>query len=72
MPRIPRHPALALTAEEKEYLDQLRQSRTAAIRDVRRARILWRYQTGETVTQIARAFRDRAQQRWLEGAIRRA
>ena len=51
------HPALALTAEEKEHLDQLRWSRTAAMRDVQRAQILWRYQTGETVTQIARALK---------------
>jgi DDE superfamily endonuclease/Homeodomain-like domain len=54
MPRVSRHPALTLTVEEKEYLNQLRQSRTAAIRDVQRAQILWRYQAGETVTQIAR------------------
>jgi len=62
------HPALALTAEEKEHLDQLRWSRTAAMRDVQRAQILWRDQTGETVTQIARAFNTKAQQHRLEGA----
>ena len=43
-------------AEEKEYLDQLRQSRTAAVRDVQRAQILWRCQAGETVSQIARVL----------------
>jgi hypothetical protein len=47
----------ALTAEDKEHLDQLCQLRTAAMRDVQRAQMLWRYQTGETVTQIARAIK---------------
>ena len=58
----------ALTAEDKEHLDQLCQPRTAAMRDVQRAQILWRYQTGETVTQIARALKTKAQQRRLAGA----
>jgi hypothetical protein len=58
----------ALTAEDKEHLDQLCQPRTAAMRDVQRAQMLWRYQTGETVTQIARALKTKAQQRRLAGA----
>jgi DDE superfamily endonuclease/Homeodomain-like domain len=57
MPRLPRHPALVLTIEEKEHLDQLRQSRTASVRDVQRAQILWRCHAGETVTQIAGALK---------------
>jgi len=57
MPRLPRHPVLIVTVEEKEHLDQLRQSRTASVRDVQRAQILWRYHAGETVTQIARALK---------------
>ena len=57
MPRVPRHPALVLTVEEKDHLNQLRQSRTASMRDVQRAQILWRYHDGETVTQIARALK---------------
>jgi transposase len=36
------------------YLDQLRQSKTAAFRDVQRAQILWRYDAGDKVSQIAR------------------
>ena len=63
MPRVSQHPVLILTAQEKDYLDQLRQSRTASIRDVQRAQILWRYHAGETVTQIAGALEDDAQER---------
>jgi transposase len=57
MARASRRPKLFLTDEEKTHLDQLRQSRTAAFRDVQRAQILWRYHAGETVSQIARARR---------------
>ncbi len=71
MPRVSQHPALILTAEEKEYLDQLRQSRTAAIRDVQRARILWRYHVGETVTQIAGALKmtRKSVLKWIDKAL---
>ncbi|MCX6930674.1 MAG: IS630 family transposase [Verrucomicrobia bacterium] len=71
MPRVPHHPALVLTAEEKKHLDQLRQSRTAAIRDVQRAQILWRYQAGETVTQIARALKTTRNSvvKWIDKAL---
>jgi transposase len=48
---------LVLTAEEKTRLDQLRQSKTAAFRDVQRAQVLWRYHAGETVSQIASALK---------------
>src|SRR6516162_11860800 len=47
---------LVLTPEEVNQLQQLRQSRTALWREVRRAQILWRYHAGETVTEIARAL----------------
>jgi len=57
MARASQHSKLVLTAEEKDRLDQLRQSKTAAFRDVQRARILWRYHSGETVSQIARALK---------------
>jgi len=56
MPRKPRHAALLLTPEEKSHLDQLRQSRTAPLREVQRAQILWRYDAGESVAQIARSL----------------
>lgn len=57
MARASRRPRLVLTAEEQAHLDQLRQSQTAAFRDVQRAQILWRYHSGETVSQIARALK---------------
>ena len=66
-----KRPALVLTAEEKESLDQLRQSRTAAMRDVQRAQILWRYQSGETVAQIARAVNTTRNSalKWIDKAL---
>jgi transposase len=71
MPRVPRHPALVLTVEEKEHLDQLRQSRTASVRAVQRAQILWRYYAGETVTQIARALKTTRNSvvKWIDKAL---
>lgn len=71
MARVSMHPRLILTGEEKEYLDQLCQSRTAAIRDVQRARILWRYQSGETVSQIARALKTTRTSvlKWVDKAL---
>jgi hypothetical protein len=71
MPRALKRPALILTAEEKECLDQLRQSRTAAMRDVQRAQILWRYQSGETVAQITRAVNTTRNSalKWIDKAL---
>jgi transposase len=57
MARASTRPKLVLTDEEKKHLDQLRQSKTAAFRDVQRAQILWRYDAGERVSQIARALK---------------
>ncbi len=72
MSRVSRHPGLVLTAEEREYLDGLRESRTAAVRDVQRAQILWRYHAGETVTQIARAMKTTRNSvvKWIDKALR--
>jgi transposase len=71
MPSVLKRPALVLTAEEKESLDQLRQSRTGAVRDVQRAQILWRYQSGETVAQIARAVNTTRNSalKWIDRAL---
>jgi hypothetical protein len=44
-----------LTAEEQERLTQLSQSRTAAVRDVVRARIIVQASRGQGVPAIARA-----------------
>src|SRR5579864_9506008 len=57
MARSSTRPKLILTDEEKMHLDQLRQSKTAAFRDVQRAQILWRYDAGEKVSQIARELK---------------
>ena len=71
MPRASRRPRLVLTTEERQRLDQLRQSRTAAFRDVQRAQILWRYQAGETVSQIARASKmtRKSVLKWIDKAL---
>src|SRR5215469_8557834 len=71
MARRSAHPPLVLTAEEKDHLDQLRQSKTAAFRDVQRAQILWRYHAGETVSQIARALKmtRKSVLKWIDKAL---
>jgi transposase len=48
---------LALTPEEREQLQQLRVSQTAPWREAQRARILWRYHSGESISEIARAVK---------------
>ena len=48
---------LILTPEEVQHLERLRRSRTAPVREVRRAEILWRYHCGETIAEIVRALK---------------
>ena len=71
MARASRRPRLVVTVEEKAYLDQLRHSRTAAVRDVQRAQILWRCQSGETVSQVARALQvtRKSVLKWVDKAL---
>jgi len=71
MARPSRRSRLVLTAEEKNRLDQLRQSKTAAFRDVQRAQILWRYVAGETVSQIARALKmtRKSVLKWIDKSL---
>src|SRR6266567_9457472 len=71
MARASAHPKLVLTDEEKKHLDELRQSRTASFRDVLRARVLWRYHVGETVSQIARALKmtRKSVLKWIDKAL---
>jgi len=71
MARASKRSRLVLTAEEKSRLDQLRQSKTAAFRDVQRAQILWRYDAGETVSQIARALKmtRKSVLKWIDKAL---
>jgi transposase len=62
---------LQLTEEEEQRLDELRGSRTAPVRDVQRARILWRYHAGEKVSQIARALKTTRPSvlKWIDKAL---
>jgi len=71
MARASKRLRLVLTVEEKQYVDQLRQSRTAAAREVQRAQILGRYQAGETVSEIARALRmtRKSVLKWIDKAL---
>ena len=50
-----KQPKLQLIPEEILQLERLRDSQTASWREVQRARILLRYHTGESVSQIASA-----------------
>lgn len=50
-------PALVLSAEERQRLERLSASRVAPLREVERARILWRYQAGDNPSAIQRALK---------------
>jgi transposase len=56
VPRRSKRPQLILTSEEREQLDQLRESKAAPWREVQRAKILWSYSSGETITDISRSL----------------
>ena len=66
-----RHSLLVLTDEEKQTLDRLRNSRTAEARQVHRAQIVWRYHSGESVSQIARALKTTRKSvlKWIDKAL---
>lgn len=66
-----RHSILVLTDEEKLVLDRLRNSRTAEARQVHRAQIVWRYQAGESVSQIARVLKTTRKSvlKWIDKAL---
>jgi len=49
-------PALVLTTEEEQRLEGLRTSRSASVRQVERAQILWQYHTGKNPSDIQRAL----------------
>ena len=71
MARRSTRPQLVLSEEEKNRLDQLRQSKTAAFREVQRAQILWRYHGGETVSQIAAALKmtRKSVLKWIDKSL---
>jgi len=66
-----RLPKLALSSEQLAQLQQLSQSRTASLREVQRARILCRYQAGETITATARAMKitRKSVRKWIDKAL---
>jgi transposase len=71
VPRSSTRAKLVLTDEERGFLEPLRQSRTAQLRLVQRAQILWRYSHGETVSQIARALKSTrvSVSKWIDKAL---
>jgi len=66
-----RLPKLTLSAERLAELQQLSQSRTAPLREVQRARILCRYQAGETIAGIAQALEmtRKSVRKWIDKAL---
>ena len=56
MPFVSRRAQLKLSASEIEKLTALSQSRSQPAGRVQRAAILLRYQSGETISEIARAL----------------
>jgi len=62
---------LALTTEEQAQIEQLRDSKTAPWREVQRARILWRYYSGENIAEIARALKMTRKSigKWISKAL---
>jgi transposase len=66
-----KRPRLVLSSEEQTQIRQLRESQTAPWREVQRARILWRYHSGESVTDIARAVKmtRKSVGKWIAKAL---
>jgi transposase len=62
---------LQLTAEEVGRLQQLRESQAAPWREVQRARILWRYHSGDSIAEIARAVKmtRKSVGKWISKAL---
>jgi len=60
-----------LTLEEVRLLEQLRQSRTAAWREVQRAQVLWLYYTGSNIATIMKTVKmtRKSVSKWIEKAL---
>lgn len=71
MARASTRAKLLLTAEERRLLEQFRMSKTAPVREVQRAQILWRYSAGETVGQISRTLNmtRKSVLKWIDKAL---
>ena len=62
---------LQLTPAEVQHLERLRGSRTAPVREVQRAEILWRYHSGETIAEMMRTVKitRKSVGKWIERAL---
>src|SRR5262245_61662997 len=71
MARRSTRPKLVLTPEEVRLLEQLRQSRTAAWREVQRAQVLWLYYTGSHIAAIMKAVKmtRKSVSKWINKAL---
>jgi len=71
MARQSTRPKLVLTPEEVRLLEQLRQSRTAAWRDVQRAQVLWLYYTGSNIATIMKAVKmtRKSVSKWIQKTL---
>lgn len=71
MARQSTRPKLVLTPEEVRLLEQLRQSRTAAWRDVQRAQVLWLYYTGSNIATIMKTVQmtRKSVSKWIQKAL---
>src|SRR6266851_8317393 len=66
-----KRPRLVLTSEEQKQIRQLRESQTEPWREVQRARIIWRYHSGQSVAEIARAVKmtRKSVAKWIAKAL---
>ena len=71
MPGKSKRLKLVLTPQEVQHLQRLRASRTAPVREVQRAEILWRYHSGETIAEIMRAVKmtRKSVGKWINRAL---
>ena len=62
---------LQLSPAEVQHLERLRGSRTAPVREVQRAEILWRYHSGETIAEIMRTVKmtRKSVGKWIDRAL---
>lgn len=71
MARQSTRPKLVLIPEEVRLLEQLRQSRTAAWREVQRAQVLWLYYTGSNIATIMKTVKmtRKSVSKWIQKAL---
>ena len=62
---------LVLTPDEVTHLTQLRHSRTAAVREVQRAQVVWFYYTGDPIATIMKAvgMTRKSVSKWITKAL---